>query len=126
MEKLAILELNESMLRVSIYNVSNGRFQMILDKNQPFNLGKEILTEELIRPKTRTDLLNVIKIYRKLIESYKATKIVAVASKVLLRARNYRGFVDEVYNNTAMTMQILSDEDFLKVIYNSVINSIDN
>lgn len=126
MEKLAILELNESMLRVSIYKVSNGRFQMILDKNQPFNLGKEILTEELIRPKTRTDLLNVIKIYRKLIESYKATKIVAVASKILLRARNYRGFIDEVYNNTAMTMQILSDEDFLKVIYNSVINSIDN
>ena len=126
MEKLAILELNESMLRVSIYKVSNGRFQMILDKNQPFNLGKEISAEELIRTKTRTEPLNVIKIYRKLIESYKATKIVAVASKILLQARNYRGFVDEVYNNTAMTIQILSDEEFLKILYNSVINSIDN
>ena len=126
MEKLAVLELNESFLRVSIYRVSNGRIQLILDKSQSFQLGKEIETEELIKPKTRTELLNVIKIYRKLIETYKATKIVAVASKVLLSARNYKGFVDEVYNNTAMTIQILSDEEFLKAVYSSVVNSIDN
>ncbi len=126
MEKIAILELNESMLRVSIYKVSNGRFQMILDKNQPFSLGKEIAEDQLIRPKTKNDILNVIKIYRKLIESYKASKIIAVASKVLLSARNYKGFVDEIYNNTAMTMQILSDEEFIKILYNSVVNSIDN
>ena len=126
MEKLAVLELNESFLRVSIYRVSNGRIQLILDKSQSFQLGKEIETEELIKPKTRTELLNVIKIYRKLIETYKATKIVAVASKVLLSARNYRGFVDEVYNNTAMSIQILSDEELLKTVYSSVISSIDN
>lgn len=126
MEKLAVLELNESFLRVSIYKVSNGRMQLILDKSQHFDLGKEIEAEELIKPKTRNELLNVIKIYRKLIETYKATKIVAVASKVLLSARNYKGFVDEVYNNTAMTIQILSDEEFLKAVYSSVVNSIDN
>lgn len=126
MEKLAVLELNESFLRVSIYKVSNGRMQLILDKSQRFDLGKEIETEELIKPKTRNELLNVIKIYRKLIETYKVTKIVAVASKVLLSARNYKGFVDEVYNNTAMTIQILSDEEFLKAVYSSVVNSIDN
>lgn len=126
MEKLAVLELNESFLRVSIYKVSNGRMQLILDKSQRFDLGKEIEAEELIKPKTRNELLNVIKIYRKLIETYKATKIVAVASKVLLFARNYKGFVDEVYNNTAMTIQILSDEEFLKAVYSSVVNSIDN
>ena len=126
MEKLAILELNESALRVSIYKVSNGRSQLVLDKSQPFALGKEITTEELIKPKTKNDLLEVIKIYRKLIESYKATKIIAVASKILLSARNYKGFIDEIYNNTAMTLQILSDDEFLKIIYNSVVNSIDN
>ena len=126
MEKLAILELNESALRVSIYKVSNGRSQLVLDKSQPFSLGKEIVAEELIKPKTKNDLLEVIKIYRKLIESYKATKIIAVASKILLSARNYKGFIDEVYNNTAMTIQILSDDEFLKIIYNSVVNSIDN
>lgn len=126
MEKLAVLELNESFLRVSIYKVSNGRMQLILDKSQHFDLGKEIEAEELIKPKTRNELLNVIKIYRKLIETYKVTKIVAVASKVLLSARNYKGFVDEVYNNTAMTIQILSDEEFLKAVYSSVVNSIDN
>ena len=126
MEKLAVLELNESFLRVSIYKVSNGRMQLILDKSQRFDRGKEIEAEELIKPKTRNELLNVIKIYRKLIETYKATKIVAVASKVLLSARNYKGFVDEVYNNTAMTIQILSDEEFLKAVYSSVVNSIDN
>lgn len=126
MEKLAVLELNESALRISIYKVSNGRMKLVLDKSQPFNIGKEIESEELIKPKTKNELLNVIKIYRKLIETYKATKIIAVATKILLSARNYKGFIDEVYNNTAMTIQILSDEEFLKAVYSSVVNSIDN
>lgn len=126
MEKLAILELNESILRVSIYKISNGRFQLALEKSQNFALGKEINSEELIKPKTKNELLNVIKIYRKLIESYKVNKIIAVASRILLSARNYKGFIDEVYNNTAITIQIMSDDELLKTIYNSVVNSIDN
>ena len=63
MEKLAILELNESILRVSIYKISNGRFQLALEKSQNFALGKEINSEELIKPKTKNETQIIFSIF---------------------------------------------------------------
>lgn len=126
MGNIAIIELNDKELKLSIFKTSNGRFKKIEEKRQPFKLGEEITQEELLRPKTKTQLVEVLKIYRKMIETYKVTKIVAVASNILLKARNYHGFIEEVYNNTGISFVILSDEDAIKNIYASTINSIDN
>ena len=94
MENLAVIELNESALKLSIYKTSSGRFKIIEEKSQPFKLAEEIMGEELLRPKTKNEMLEVLKIYRKMIETYKAKQIIAVASSFLQLARNYRGFIE--------------------------------
>ncbi len=126
MINLAIIELNDKGLKLSIYKTSNGRYKLVEEKCQPFKLGEEIYSEELLRPKTKTDLVEVLKIYRKMIESYKAQKIIAVASAVLLKARNYHGFIEEVYNHTGISFTILDNEETIKNVYLATINSIDN
>lgn len=126
MEKVAIIELNESLLCLSIYKVSNGKSSLCLIQNQSFKIGEEIDRDELLSPKTKNDILNMLKIYRKMIESYGVSKIITLANNVVLRARNYRGFLDEIYNNTGLNFIILSDEDYIKYLFNSVVNSIDS
>ena len=78
MENIAVIELNESNLRLTIFKTNNGKFKIIEEKEQPFKLGDEIAQEELMRPKTRNDILDVLKIYRNMIETYKVEKIIAV------------------------------------------------
>ena len=126
MENLAVIELNESMVKLSIFKVSSGRTLLIEEKSQPFKLGEEILQEELLRPKTKNEILEVLKIYRKMIETYKVNQILAYASNILTQARNYRGFIDEIYNNTGVSFTILQNEEVIKYNYNAVVNSIDN
>ena len=126
MENLAVIELNESALKLSIYKTSSGRFKIIEEKSQPFKLAEEIMEEELLRPKTKNDMLEVLKIYRKMIETYKAKQIIAVASNFLQLARNYRGFIDEIYNNTGISFTIIQNEDVIKYNYHATVNSIDN
>lgn len=126
MEKVAIIELNENVLRLTIYKVVGAKNTIALTQSQPFALGKEIEMNELLSPSTKNELLNILKVYRKMIESYGASKIIALASNVLTRARNYRGFIDEIYNNTGINMMIMSDEEQIKYLFNSVVNSIDN
>lgn len=126
MEKIAIIELNETTLRLSIFLANEGKAKLCMDREQFFPIGKEIMGEELLSPKTKTDLLSVLKIYRKMIEQHSVDKIFAVADNVILNARNYRGFLDEVYNNTGLNFVILNDDDFIRVIFNGVVNSIDN
>lgn len=126
MEKVAIIELNEKSLRLSIYKVSNGKSMLSLCKNQNVALGEELDKDELINPNTKNELLEVLKVYRKMIENYSAGKIIAVTTNVILKARNYRGFLDEIYNNTGLNFVILSDEDYIKNLFNAVVNSIDS
>lgn len=125
MENVAIIELNDGALRLSIFKTNNGKFKLVEEKEQPFRLGEEITTDELLRPKTRNEILEVLKIYRTMIETYKVEKIIAVASSILQNARNYRGFIEEIYNNTGINFTVLNEDEFVKYIYTSTVNSID-
>lgn len=126
MEKVAIIELNEVGVKLSFFKVSDGKSQLCLTKEQYFPVGKEIESEELLSPKTKTDILNILKIYRKMIESFGTSKIVSFADNVFTKARNYKGFLDEIYNNTGLNFTILSDEECMKSLFSSVVASIDN
>ena len=126
MEKTAIIELNENELKLTIFKVSGVRYTVALTQTQNFAIGKEIERDELLSPQTKNDILAILKVYRKMIERYGATRIISLASNVLLRARNYRGFMDEIYNNTALNFTITSDEDQIKGLFYSVVASIDN
>lgn len=126
MENVAILELNCSNLKLSIFKTNNGRYKLIEAKEQPLKLGDEITGEELLRPKTRNEILEILKIYRKMSETYGVEKIFAYATNVLQKARNYRGFIEEIYNNTGISFSLLSEEELIKYIYTSVVNGIDN
>lgn len=126
MENIAIIELNDAFLRLSIFKTNNGRYKLVEEKQQPFRIGDEVGAEELLRPKTRNEILEVLKIYRKMIETYKIEKIYAVASNILQRARNYRGFIEEIYNNTGINFTVLTEDELIKFIYTSTVNSIDS
>lgn len=126
MEKVAIIELNENLLKLSIYRVNNGKSLLCLTQDQEFMLGKEIDADELLSPKTKNEILEILKMYRRMIETYEVSRIVAVTNNMILKARNYRGFLDEIYNNTGINFVILSEEDFIKYLFGAVVNSIDS
>ncbi len=126
MEKVAVIELNEKALNLSIYKVSGARHKLATTQSQPLSTGVEIYNDELLSPQTKIRILEILKVYRRMIESFGVEKIFAVASNVIMRARNYRGFIDEIYNNTGISFTILSDEEYIKYLFNSVVSSIDN
>lgn len=126
MEKVALIELNENALKLTIYRVNGSKSEICLSQNNSFVVGKEIDADELLSPKTKNDILNMLKIYRKLIESYGVATIYAVTTNVIMRARNYRGFLDEIYNNTGINFSILSNEEYIKFLFYGVVSSIDS
>lgn len=126
MEKIAIIELNEKTLKLTIYKVSNGKSMIALVKNQSYPLGDELAKNELLSPATKNQLIEFLKVYRQMIEDHGVSKIISACSSVIYKARNYRGFLDEIYNNTGLNFVVVSDEDYIKYLFNSVVNSIDS
>ncbi len=126
MEKVAVIELNESALKLTIYKVSGAKKILALSQKQPLDLGIEVSRDELLSPQLKNKILDFLKVYRKMIESFGVEKIFAVSSLVITKARNYRGFIDEIYNNTGINFTILTDEEHVKYLFSSVVASIDN
>ena len=126
MEKVAIIELNEKELKLSIFKVVGSRKELALEQCQPLAIGKEVGKDELLSPQTKNKILEILKVYRKMIESFGVDHIFSVAMSVVANARNYRGFIDEIYNNTGLSFNILGEEDQIRYLFNSVLNSVDN
>lgn len=126
MEKVAIINLNETALELSIYKVCGGKSELALAQRQTFALGKEIAREELLSPQLKNSIIEILKVYRKMIENYEVKKIIPIVADVLVKARNYRGFLDEIYNNTGLNFTIMTEEDQIKYLFNAVVNSIDS
>ncbi len=126
MEKIAIIEIKNSSAVLSIYDSQNGRSKLIRTENDKINVGNDIEEDKLLKPKTISDIVSILKLYRNIIEENDVQKIIGVADGVVLQARNQRGFFEEIYNNTGMTFSFLNDEEIVKNTYYSVVNKIDN
>ncbi len=125
MEKVAIIDLSETSLDLTIYKVSGGKSELALTENQSFAIGKEITREELLSPQLKNSIIEILKVYRKMIEAYDVQKIIPVVTGYITKARNYRGFLDEIYNNTGLSFTIVSEEERMKHLFASVIGTID-
>lgn len=126
MEKVAIIELAGASTILSIYETQNGRSRLVRQESDAANISKDINEEKLLKPKTIADTVNVLKLYRNIVEENGVQKIICVSNNIISQARNQRGFFEEIYNNTGLGFSFLSDEEVVKNIYTSVVGKIDN
>ena len=116
MEKVAIIELAGASTILSIYETQNGRSRLVRQESDAANISKDINEEKLLKPKTIADTVNVLKLYRNIVEENGVQKIICVSNNIISQARNQRGFFEEIYNNTGLGFSFLSDEDVVKTI----------
>ena len=125
MDNVALIELTERKLELKIVQTRQGRYRVIEDVVNPYDLTKDLLKDCLFSPKSRADILKILGIYRYTVENFNVSKIVAFASNVVVKARNYRGLLDEIYTHTGINFNITGDDEVVKDIYNAVNAKVD-
>ncbi len=125
MENIAYITLDDKKVKLLVVQSRNGRYRILEEVVNRYNLSQDIVKDCLFSPKSKTDILKILNMYRYTIETFKVSRMIAVASKIIVKARNYRGFLDEIYTNTGMNFLIASDEDIVKNVYLSCMSKID-
>ena len=125
MEKIAIIELTEFGTKLLILDSSAGRYSYLKECKDEFPVGEEIEIDQLLKPKTVSKMVSVLTIYREMIQSYGIQKMFGFASRLFLKARNQKGFFEELYNNTGIVFSILSEEECVKNIFLALNSKID-
>ena len=125
MENIAYIQLDERKVKLIITQNRNGRYRILEEVENYYDLTDDIVKDCLLSPKSKADLLKILNIYRYTIETFNVGKMIAVCSSIIVKARNYRGFLDEIYTNTGMNFVLASDDDIVKNVYLSCMTNID-
>ena len=126
MNKVALIDLGTSALRLLIVNVKEGGyFEVVEEIEESTKLGKEIEETGVLKPARIAESINVLKMFRRICDSNSISKIISVATSAIKNAKNQNSFLDEIYNSCGFNMTVLTQEDELKALYNGVVNTID-
>lgn len=126
MDRIAILSIEEIGTRLVIYESRHGRYQIMKQNFDAFPIGEDIFKDQLIKPKTVAKVVSILTIYREMIQGYGVERIIGVARNYISKARNQKGFFEELYNNTGVSFNILSEDETFRHLFVSMSNSIDS
>lgn len=126
MDKIAVVDLGSSKIDLTMAScLPGGNFAVFDDISENVKIVDDFDGEGMLRVARSNEALEVLKMYRMICEVNKITNIVAVCSHSLKNLKNYRSFLDEIYNVCGFKFKILSQDEELNALYTGVVNSLD-
>lgn len=124
MNKLAVFELSVNDVKLTIYKYTqNGFFTVEQQIIEPVKLTQDMERDGYIKPSRIQETISILKNYRKIIDGAKIENIICFASPVIANARNQIAFLDEIYKTVSLYFKILSTEEQVTALHNTIMYS---
>ncbi len=126
MEKIGIIDLGSNSARLVIVNLfADGYFMVVDELKESVRLGQDMERDGFLKPARVAETIKTLKMFRKLCDASGVTRIIAVATEAVRRAKNQRSFLDEIQANCGIKIRVLSAEEEAVLVYRGVINTMD-
>lgn len=126
MEKIAIIDLGSSKIDLILAEYTQGEsFTVFEELSETVKIVDDFDGEGLLRVARSSEALAVLKMYRTICEVHKITRVLAFGSHSLKNLKNYRSFLDEIYNICGFKVKLLTEDEEFTALYTGIINSLD-
>ena len=126
MEKIGIIDLGSNSARLVIVNLfSEGYFVVEDELKENVRLGQDMERDGFLKPQRVAETIKTLKMFRKLCDASGVSRIIAVATAAVRRAKNQRSFLDEIQASCGIKIRVLSAEEEAVFVYRGVINTMD-
>ncbi|MCD8205665.1 MAG: Ppx/GppA family phosphatase [Clostridia bacterium] len=126
LEKIGIIDLGSNSARLVIVNLFDEGYFMVVDElKQTVRLGQDMEADGFLKPQRVNETIKTLKMFRRLCEASGVSRIIAVATAAVRRAKNQRSFLDEIQANCGIKIKVLSAEEEALLVYRGVINTMD-
>ena len=126
MEKIGIIDLGSNSARLVIVNLfTEGYFMVVDELKESVRLGQDMERDGFLKPARVAETIKTLKMFRKLCDASGVTRIIAVATEAVRRAKNQRSFLDEIQATCGIKIRVLSPEEEAVLVYRGVINTMD-
>jgi len=127
-EKVALLELSNSSLRMSIYKAVEGEYFVPLGQYEE-RIGVDehldIDGEQLIRTPKFRECQAIIERFKQIAEAQGVVRYMSVASQAITRAKNYHSFVSELGRTVGMAFRVMEDDEEVSALYSATTSTLD-
>ncbi|MDE5721752.1 MAG: Ppx/GppA family phosphatase [Clostridia bacterium] len=126
MEKIGIIDLGSNSARLVIVNLfADGYFMVVDELKESVRLGQDMERDGFLKPARVAETIKTLKMFRKLCDASNVSRIIAVATAAVRRAKNQRSFLDEIQASCGIKIRVLTAEEEAVYVYRGVINSMD-
>ena len=126
MEKIAIIDVGSNSARLVIVDIlENGFFQVEDQLKETLRLAQDMEEDGFIQPARIAQTVKTLKMFSRLCDANKIERVYAYATEAIRKAKNQRGFLDEIESCTGIKLKVLEYEEEAKLVYQGVINSLD-
>ena len=126
MEKIGVIDLGSNSARLVIVNLfADGYFMVVDELKESVRLGQDMERDGFLKPARVAETIKTLKMFHKLCDMSGVTRIIAVATAAVRRAKNQRSFLDEIQASCGIKIHVLSSEEEAVLVYRGVINSMD-
>ncbi|MEG1663560.1 MAG: hypothetical protein RR338_06190, partial [Clostridia bacterium] len=126
MEKIAIIDLGSNSLRLVLVDILDGGYFSVVDElKETVRLAQDMELDGFLQPVRVAKTIKTLKMFRRLCDANNVEHIYAYATAAVRRAKNQRGFLDEVQAVTGIKLKVLTPDEEAQLVYQGVINSMD-
>jgi exopolyphosphatase/guanosine-5'-triphosphate,3'-diphosphate pyrophosphatase len=126
MPKIAAIDVGSNAMRLLISEVSrNGTTKTIFSKREPVRLGADVFATGTITPEILERSIEAFKGFRDICDNYQVLLIRAVGTSALREAKNSFAFVEDIFAETGIRIEIIPGTEEARLIQLAVARTID-
>ena len=126
MEKLGIIELQTTSIKLVIVDVMENQSFVVTDRYEDrIKVASDLTAYELVRPNCIASISSILKTYKAILSASGITEPYCVASSEYLDAKNQRSLFEEIYSTTDFRFKVLTVEEQATDMYLSFVNTLD-
>ena len=123
----AIIDIGTNTFHLLIASHSSIEpIEIVYKETIPVKLGEDSFPKGKIKPVAFVRGLKALERFKENIDKYDVSVIKAVATESLRKAGDAKGFIDEVYKNTGIRIEVISGHEEADLIYFSIKHLIPN
>lgn len=115
--KIAVIDLGTNSLRLQIFEILDGQFELVDDIKEIIRLGDDIYTAGKILPKSLDNLIRLLKEMKRVCEIKDVSKIRFIATASLREAENSNDVSNMIFQAIGIKPEIISGEKEAEFAY---------
>jgi exopolyphosphatase/guanosine-5'-triphosphate,3'-diphosphate pyrophosphatase len=126
LEKIAVIDLGSNNVNMVFAHVLPSEHFVVFDQiKETVRLGAEMSRDGFLKPSRVSEVVKVLKMFRKLCENQQIDKVYVIATSAVRRAKNQKSFLEEIGVTCGFKVRVLSESEEAELIGKAVSNNFD-